>query len=109
MKAVLKNYRQSPRKVRLLADLVRGKSVTQALQTLSFVNKRASEPFAKVIRSAEANAKMQGVDPKTLFIKTVAVDKGAVLKRFMPRARGSAAQILKRSSHIVVELGTKTK
>jgi large subunit ribosomal protein L22 len=107
MKAVLKNYRQSPRKVRLLADLVRGKNVTKALEALAFVNKRASDPFAKVIRSAEANAKSQGMDTAKLFIKSVAVDKGTVLKRIMPRARGSAAQILKRSSHIMVELGSK--
>ncbi len=107
MKAILKNYRQSPRKVRLIADLVRGQEVGKALQTLSFVNKRAGEPFAKLIRSAQANAKSQGVEGKTLFIKTVAVDKGVVLKRFMPRARGTAARINKRNSHIKVELGAK--
>lgn len=107
MKAVLKNYRQSPRKVRLLADLVRGKRVKQALQTLSFANKRASEPVTKLINSAVANAKQHGADVEKLFVKSIAVDKGVVLKRFMPRARGSAAQILKRSSHIVVELGSK--
>jgi large subunit ribosomal protein L22 len=107
MKAVLKNYRQSPRKVRLLADLVRGKEVDKALETLSFVNKRASDPFTKVIKSAVANAKSQGADVSKLVIKKVAVDKGVVLKRFMPRARGSAARILKRNSHISVELGIK--
>ena len=107
MKAILKNYRQSPRKVRLIADLVRGKSVKNALETLKFVNKRASEPFAKVIRSAEANAKSQGIDVSGLIIKSVAVDKGTVLKRIMPRARGSAARINKRNSHIKVELGSK--
>ncbi len=107
MKAVLKNYRQSPRKVRLLADLVRGKRVSQALQTLSFTNKRAADPVVKLINSAVANAKQQGADVEKLFIKSIAVDKGIVLKRFMPRARGSAAQILKRSSHVAVELGSK--
>ena len=107
MKAILKNYRQSPRKVRLIADLVRGKKVAHALETLKFVNKRASDPFAKLIRSAEANAKSQGVDVAALVIKSVAVDKGTVFKRFMPRARGSAARINKRNSHISVELGTK--
>jgi len=107
MKAVLKNYRQSPRKVRLLADLVRGKQVDKALETLSFVNKRASEPFIKVIKSATANAKTQGTDVSKLVVKKVTVDKGTVLKRFMPRARGSAGRILKRNSHISVELGTK--
>ena len=109
MKALLKNYRQSPRKVRLIADIVRGKSIKQALQTLTFVNKRASEPFAKLIRSAEANAKSQGVAVETLIIKSVAVDKGTVLKRSMPRARGSSAPINKRNSHIKIELGLKSE
>lgn len=107
MKAILKNYRQSPRKVRLIADLVRGKKVGKALEMLAFVNKRAALPFIKLIESAAANAKSQGADVSTLVIKTVAVDKGTVLKRFMPRARGSASRINKRNSHIKVELGTK--
>jgi large subunit ribosomal protein L22 len=107
MKAFLKNYRQSPRKVRLLADLVRGKSVADALTTLQFVDKRAADPFAKVIKSAVANAKDQDKNTEKLFVKTVAVNKGTVLKRFMPRARGSASRINKRNSHISVELGEK--
>lgn len=107
MKAFLKNYRQSPRKVRLIADLVRGMKVKKALETLAFVNKRASLPFTKLIESAVANAQSQGVDTETLIVKTIVVDKGTVLKRFMPRARGSASRINKRSSHLKVELGTK--
>lgn len=107
MKAILKDYRQSPRKVRLLADLVRGKKVSDALATLRFVDKRAAGPFAKVIASAVANAKQTGADESKLFIKAVAVDKGSVLKRSMPRARGSASRINKRNSHISVELGVK--
>jgi len=107
MKAVLKNYRQSPRKVRLIADLVRGKKVKDALNALTFVDKKASEPFAKVIRSAAANAKVAGKNPEELTITKVTVDKAATLKRFMPRARGSASRINRRSSHIVVELGSK--
>jgi large subunit ribosomal protein L22 len=107
MKALLKNYRQSPRKVRLIADLVRGKDVTKALETLKFVNKRASEPFSKLILSAVANAKSQGHATESLMVRSVAVDKGTVLKRIMPRARGTAARINKRSSHVSVELGTK--
>jgi len=107
MKAVLKNYRQAPRKVRLLADLVRGKKIKDALNALQFVDKRAAEPFAKVVRSAEANAKLAGVDTSKLIISKVAVDKGLVIKRFTPRARGSASAINKRSSHITVELGLK--
>ena len=107
MKAFLKNYRQSPRKVRLIADLVRGKSASEALTTLQFVDKRASDPFAKVIKSAIANAKDQGKDTEKLFIKAVRVDKGVVLKRFIPRARGSASRINKRNSHISIELAEK--
>jgi large subunit ribosomal protein L22 len=107
MKAELKNYRQSPRKVRLLADLVRGKKVAQALTTLSFTSKRASGPFAKVIKSAVANAVAKGAAADRLFIKSVAVNKGEVLRQFMPRARGSASPINRRSSHITVELAEK--
>ena len=107
MKAILKNYRQSPRKVRLIADLVRGKRASEALTSLRFVDKRASGPFSKVIESAIANAKDQGKDIEKLFIKAVQVNKAATLKRSMPRARGSASRINKRNSHISVELGEK--
>lgn len=107
MKAFLKNYRQSPRKVRLIADLVRGKKASEALATLQFVDKRAAGPFAKVIESAVANAKEQGKDIDTLFIKTVSVDKAPTFRRMMPRARGSASRINKRNSHIRVELAEK--
>lgn len=105
MKAVLKNYRQSPRKVRLVADLVRGKKVKDALATLQFVDKRAAFPFAKVIKSAAANATQAGKNGQELKIKKVTVDKGPTYKRFMPRARGSASPINRRNSHITVELG----
>lgn len=105
MKAVLKNYRQSPRKVRLIADLVRGKKVKDALTTLQFVDKRAAGPFAKVIHSAVANATQAGKDAMNLKITKVTVDKGVTYKRFMPRARGSASAINRRNSHITVELG----
>jgi large subunit ribosomal protein L22 len=107
MKAILKNYRQSPRKVRLVADVVRGKKVSDALATLQFVDKRAAESFAKVIKSAAANATQAGADVSQLIVKYVSVDKGVTQKRFMPRARGSASRINKRSSHITVELGQK--
>ena len=107
MKAFLKNYRQSPRKVRLLADLVRGKQVMKALSALSFANKRAAGPFAKVLNSALANAKAQGKDVEALYVARAAVDTGVTTKRFMPRARGSASTIHKRSSHITIELAEK--
>jgi large subunit ribosomal protein L22 len=107
MKAILKNYRQSPRKVRLIADLVRGKKATEALTVLQFVDKRAAGPFSKLIKSAIANAKQQGAKEESLFIKAVAVNKAPTYKRFMPRARGSASRINKRNSHLSVELGEK--
>ena len=107
MKAFLKNYRQSPRKVRLIADLVRGKKASDALTTLQFVDKRASGPFAKVIESAVANAKDQGKNVDKLYIKTVTVDKAPTMRRMRPRARGSASRINKRNSHIRVELAEK--
>ena len=107
MKASLYNYRQSPRKVRLVGDLIKGKSVNTALVELSFLPKRAALPIEKLLRSAVANAKQEGAVVEKLFVKSIAVDKGTVLKRSMPRARGSAARILKRSSHIAVELGSK--
>ena len=107
MKAILKNYRQSPRKVRLVADVVRGKKINDALAAVAFVDKRAAGPFEKVLRSALANAIQAGANPAQLIVKHVSVDKGVTQKRFMPRARGSASKINKRSSHITVELGLK--
>src|SRR5690606_35996334 len=103
----LSNYQQSPRKVRLVADLVRGKGVAEALAALSFLEKRASGPFAKALRSAAANAKGAGKDVSRLFVAAVDVDKGTVSRRYLPRARGSASPINKRSSHISITLGEK--
>ena len=108
MKASLSNYRQSPRKVGVIAGLIRGKKVSDALTTLRFAVKRASSPMEKLLMSAVANAKNNGVDnPENLYVTEVRVDKGMVLKRRMPRARGNAAEILKRSSHIILTLGEK--
>lgn len=108
MKSFLKNYRQSPRKVRLVADTVRGKKVDVALRDLAFVTKRATDPIAKLIMSAVANAKNNNsVSEDNLYIKEIQVNKGIVLKRIMPRARGSAARINKRSSHVSITLEEK--
>jgi large subunit ribosomal protein L22 len=107
MKAILKNYRQSPRKVRLVADVIRGKKVNDAVHAMQFIDKRAAVPFTKVLQSAIANAKQAGANPDHLIVKFVSVDKAPTQKRFMPRARGSASRINKRSSHITIELGTK--
>ena len=106
MKANLSNYRQSPRKVGLVAGLIRGKTVAQARVALKFANKRAALPVAKLLESAVANAKNSGVsNVETLKVQEVQVNKGMVLKRIMPRARGSASRINKRSSHIAIILG----
>lgn len=108
MKASLPHYQQAPRKVRLLADLVRGKSVNEAITMLSFVEKRASEPFQKLLQSAVANAETNFNTPAAdLIVLKITVNKGRTLKRSMPRARGSAFPIRKRSSHLEVELGKK--
>lgn len=107
MKAFLKNYRQSPRKVRLVGDAVKGKRVADAMLYLSFLPKRAAEPLKKLIASAVANAKQAGENTDDLVISTVRIDKGIVLKRMMPRARGTGFRINKRSSHVTLTLGQK--
>lgn len=104
MKATLSNYRQAPRKVRLVADLIRGKAVPEALLSLSHLNKRAADPMKKLLQSAVANAKSQGLDPEKLVIREIQVGGGVVFYRYMPRARGSAAPINKRTSHISITL-----
>ena len=105
MKATLKNYRQSPRKTRLVTELVKGKTVTEALTALKFLNKRAAAPVAKLIASAAANAEKQGEDARQLVILNVTVNKGLVATRFMPRAFGRAAPIRHRMSHVTISLG----
>lgn len=104
MKATLSNYRQAPRKTRLVTNLVKGKTVTDALISLKFLNKRAAAPIAKLIASAAANAEKQGEDVRALIVKNVTVDKGIVAKRFMPRAFGRAGTIRHRMSHVTVTL-----
>ncbi len=108
MKAILKNYRQAPRKVRLVANLIKGKRVDEAKTELTFLPKRGAKAFLDLIESAVANAKNNfKIEPENLFIKDIRVDKGIVLKRFMPRARGSASRINKRTSHLLVILAEK--
>ncbi len=104
--ATLSSYRQSPRKVRLLAGLVKGKNVEEALSELRHRSKRAAPVFEKLIRSAIANAKMLGMNEKALMVRDIRVDKGPVMKRSMPRAHGRAFPIHKHTSHIVVSLSS---
>ncbi len=100
--------RVTPRKARLVADLIRGKKVQQALDILSFTNRYVAKDFKKLLRSALANAEQKGgMDPDNLFIKTLMVDPGPMLKRWQARARGSAFQIQKKTSHITLILDEK--
>lgn len=105
MKAYLKNYRQSPRKVRLLADFVRGKKVSDALNELRFLDKRAAPQIGKVIKSAAASAKHNfDTNEEDLIVKEIRVDKGFTLKRWLPRAFGRATPLHKHASNITVVL-----
>jgi large subunit ribosomal protein L22 len=106
MKAELTSYNQSPRKVRLVTDLVKGKSVKDALSALSFLPKRASLPIAKLIQSAAANAKQQGEDEATLKVENIRVDSAGMLVKYMPRAMGRAAPVRRRKSRVLVTLST---
>jgi large subunit ribosomal protein L22 len=106
--AKVTNHRQSPRKVRLVADLVRGRDLNEALVVLNVLPKRASEIVSKVVRSAAANAEHnENLKSTDLYIKEIRVDEGFTLKRSRPRARGRAFPIRKRTSHIQVTLGSR--
>ncbi|MBP6883648.1 MAG: 50S ribosomal protein L22 [Candidatus Pacebacteria bacterium] len=107
MKAFLKNYRQSPRKVRLVAGLIKGKDVSLAIAELDFLAKRAGLPIKKLLMSAVANAKQMGIEKENLIIKELRVDKGIVMKRMMPAAMGTGHRINKRTSHITLALAEK--
>ncbi|MCX6717883.1 MAG: 50S ribosomal protein L22 [Candidatus Taylorbacteria bacterium] len=105
--AKLNDYRQSPRKVRLVANLIKGKKVEDAKSSISFLIKRASKPLSDLLDSAIANAEHNfNITADKLFVKEFRVDGGAVLKRRMPRARGMAYPIKKRTSHVFIELDT---
>jgi large subunit ribosomal protein L22 len=105
MKAYLKSYRQAPRKVRLVANLMKGKTVERAIKELEVLPKRASLPMLKLLLSAVANAKENdGVAQSDLFVKEVRVDQGTILKRFIPKSHGTASPIHKHTSHVMIEL-----
>lgn len=116
IKASLKNYRISPRKMRVVANMIRGKKIGEAKLILNNVVKKAKHPLITLIDSAIANAKNNfKLDEKNLFVKEVRVDQGLVMKRFMPVSRGMAHGIKKRTSHVkltlepIVEKSKKTK
>ncbi|SFQ63020.1 large subunit ribosomal protein L22 [Amycolatopsis arida] len=100
--------RSSPSKVRRVIELIKGRSVEEALAVLRFAPQSASDPLAKVIASAAANAENNlDLDPDTLWIKHAYADEGPTLKRIRPRAQGRAYRIRKRTSHITVEVESR--
>ena len=106
-KAHLRNLRMSPRKLSVVASLVRGKPVGAALQILQYTPRTAAKPLAKLIRSALANAtdlSKGQVDVDAMYVKMISVDQAATARRYMPRAMGRASRINKKSSHIHVVL-----
>jgi large subunit ribosomal protein L22 len=104
MKAELRKYNQSPRKVRLVTDLVKGKTVPQALAALAFLPKRATLPVKKLIESAAANARLKGEDVSKLKVKNITVDSDGMMVRYMPRAMGRATPIRRKKSRVAIEL-----
>lgn len=108
--AILKNFPTSPRKARLVADLIRGKKVNQALGILTYQPQQAAPVIKKVLMSAVANWQNKNEDSKIddadLYVKTIMIDGGRILKRIRPRAQGRAHRIKKRSQHITIVVGT---
>lgn len=102
--AYLKGLRVSPRKVRLVVDMIRGKKADKALTLLTFTTKKAKNPVKKLLESAISNAKQKDLDEKNLKISEATVDEGSILYRRRARARGRAATIRKRTSHISIKL-----
>ncbi|MBW1989482.1 MAG: 50S ribosomal protein L22 [Deltaproteobacteria bacterium] len=109
VQATAKYMRISPRKVRRVADVVKGKPVEAGLNTLKFMPQKAAAMVSKVIQSALANAESQtNMDVDSLVIKNIYADQGPTLKRWRPRAQGRVGRILKRTSHITVVLDERS-
>jgi large subunit ribosomal protein L22 len=107
-KAVLRYARISPRKVKIVCDLIRGKSVAQATAILMQTPKAASEYMLKLLKSAAANAENNhGMDPEKLYVSETYANPGPIIKRMMPRAQGRAYRINKRTSHITIVVKEK--
>lgn len=110
--ARVRHIRVTPTKARRVVNMIRGKQAMEALAILKFAPQGASDPVYKLVESAMANARVKAeamnsyLDDQDLFVTTAYVDEGATLKRFQPRAQGRAFQILKRTSHITIILGT---
>jgi large subunit ribosomal protein L22 len=106
-RAQARYVRVSPRKARLVIDMIRGKDVLRAREILRFSERNISEVIEKCLNSAVANAERDGVKAESLFVKTTFADEGPTMKRFRPRAKGSASRIRKRTSHITVIVATR--
>jgi large subunit ribosomal protein L22 len=105
VKAKSKYLRQSPYKVRLVLNLIRGLEVKEALDVLTFTKRKAADEIKQVLESAIANAETNfGLNSSNLYISKAIADEGPTLKRFRPRARGRAGRINKRTSHLIIEL-----
>jgi large subunit ribosomal protein L22 len=103
--AKLRYVRIAPRKLRVIADLVRGQNVAKAINQLRFLNRSGSHEFFKLLVSAVANAEDRGTsDIDGLIVRKVTVDQGPTLRRWRPRAQGRATKIQKKTSHVIVEL-----
>ena len=103
VKAKASHIRISPRKIRIVADIIRGKSVADALDILKYTPKVGAEVLTKVLKSAVANAENNnGMNPDHLYVSAALIDQGPTLKRIHPRSRGQAFKILKRSSHVTL-------
>jgi large subunit ribosomal protein L22 len=107
MKAIAKQIRMSPRKIRLVVDAVRGLSIEEALIVLSSMQKRAAMPVIKAIESAVANAAVSGRESSNLVISSITVNEGVMMKRFHPSSRGRVHPYKKRASHLSVVLKEK--
>lgn len=102
-RAVLRGFRESPRKVRVVADMIRGRPVAEALSILRMQRRKAAEMLTKVLSSAIANAaENDKADADRLLVTSVAIDGGPVQKRWMARSMGRANRIIKRTSHVTV-------
>ena len=99
----------SPRKARMIADLVRGRDAAEAIQLLQFTNKSGAPVIKKILESAVANARQGGIDVDTLYVSKATVDKGPnrFFRRWRPRAMGRATRVTKGISHIVIELASR--
>ena len=106
-KATIYNLRIAPRKVRLVSDTLKGKSANESIAQMQLMPWRSVPFISKLLKSAVANAKNKNMDVNKLFIESITVNQGPMLKRFLPRAQGRATPIQKKMSHLSVTLGEK--